>query len=140
MKKSDIILLSVIALIAIVGMIVVNIIQSDSEVEQGVAFVIYDNNPILEIDLTDGSYEILRESDVISIEENIFIVEGANGPVTIEYGDDGVRVIDETSPENICQIQGWSKSPLKPLTCLPNNLVIIIKDNSVPSEIDGING
>ncbi len=142
MKKSDIILMSIIALIAGVGLFIANMVENNSELDNGTAYVIYNNVPILEIYLDDGDYNILRPNNVYSVDEEefIYIVQGTNGPVTIEYGNDGIRVIDETSPKNVCQAQGWSKSPLKPITCLPNNLVIIIKDDSVPDVIDGING
>jgi len=53
MKKTDIILLSVIALFAIFGMLYVNKIQEDSILTDGVAFVIYRNEPVLEIYLED---------------------------------------------------------------------------------------
>lgn len=140
MKKTDIILLSVIALFAIFGMLYVNKIQKDSILTDGIAFVIYRNEPILEISLEDGSYIIIKDQFVYSVDEtnNIYVVEGDNGPVTIEHGIKGVRVIDETSPENICQQQGWTASPLKPLTCLPNNLIIVIMDPNIPDDIDGV--
>lgn len=139
MKKSDIILLSVITVLALVSLFVVRTIQNNTEVPNGTAFVIFNNKPILEIELKDGSYEVLQTQHVFEINEENFtyIVNGTNGPVTIEYKDGKVRVIDETSPKNICQDQGWSNSTVKPITCLPNNLVIVIKDESIPSEIDG---
>ncbi len=139
MKKTDIILLVAITVLALVGLFVVRTIQKNTAVPNGTAYVIYNNKPVLEIELSDGSYTILQTQYVIDVDEEelIYIVQGTNGPVTIEYDDGKVRVIDETSPKNICQDQGWSNSTVKPITCLPNNLVIVIKDNSVPSEIDG---
>jgi len=59
--------------------------------------------------------------------------------LVIEYKDFKVRVAEEVSPQNICSEQMWTNSPLKPITCLPNSLVIII-ETSKPSNIDDITG
>ncbi|MGM0436000.1 MAG: NusG domain II-containing protein, partial [Bacillota bacterium] len=61
-----------------------------------------------------------------------YVVKGSYGEdntVTIGYDPEKhtVRVIDEVSPQNICQKQGETNSPLKPLTCLPNEVVIRIE-------------
>lgn len=138
MKKADIILILTIGVLALVGLFVVRTIEKNSIPENGVAYVIYNNQAILEIELLDGSYKILQTQYVYDTStQHIYIVEGTNGPVTIEYKDGAVRVIDETSPRNICQQQGWSNTPVKPITCLPNNIVIIIKDLDEPDQIDG---
>lgn len=138
MKKADIILILTIGVLALVGWFVVRTIEQNSIPENGVAYVVYNNQPILEIELSDGSFTVLQQQYVYDTTTPfIYIVEGTNGPVTIEYNNGSVRVIDEISPRNICQDQGWSNTPFKPITCLPNNLVIIIKDESTPSQIDG---
>lgn len=138
MKKADIILILTIGVLAFVGWFVVRTIENNSVPENGVAYVLYNNQPILEIELSDGSFTVLQNQYVYDTStEHIYVVEGTNGPVTIEYNDGAVRVIDETSPQNICQQQGWSNTPVKPITCLPNNIVIIIKDLGKPDEIDG---
>jgi hypothetical protein len=115
----------------------------ESTTKDGKAIVYYHDNPILEIYLEDGSYLIIDEDNVISIDEENFIytVSGSDGNVVvIEYKDYRVRVIDEVSPLHICQVQGWSSSPLRPITCLPNNLVIIIEDKLGDDEPDDITG
>ena len=140
MKKTDMILLGSILLIAGIAYLLMQMIINNSSIEGGTASVHYNDEVVLEIDLEDGSYTILNQAAIISIDEdnNIYTVTGTNGDVVIEYGTRGVRVIEETSPQHICKLQGWSKSPLQPLTCLPNNLIIIIKKPQDPEGPDDI--
>ncbi len=141
MKKTDIILLSSIAFIAILAYIIIRISVGSSEIVDGSAVVVFKDKEILEIFLEDGSYKIKDTSIGITVDEDnfLFTIPNTNGDnhLVIEYKDNKVRVIEETSPQNICQLQGWSNSPLKPITCLPNNLVILIKAKD-PNGIDDI--
>ena len=130
MKKSDILLIAVILIAALGSWILFTQLNEDSMIEDGVAVVYYNSSEILEISLEDGSYKIIDPSRVINIDENLntYHVEGSNPyGVLIEYKNNKVRVIDEESPKNICQVQGWTNSTLFPLTCLPNNIVIAIE-------------
>ena len=140
MKKSDFILLIIIALVSIIAYFSMRQFLNSSNVEDGTAVVILKGNPILEIYLIDGSYTILDDSSVLSINESLFTytVDGYNGDVVIEYKNNKVRVIEEDSPKHICSIQGWSSSPLNPITCLPNNVVIVIEADKSDDEPDDI--
>jgi len=113
---------------------------SGSEMTDGLATVYYKDDQILEISLIDGQYKILNDDYVISIDDDafIYIVQGDNGDVVIEYRDHKVGVIDEISPQNICQKQGFSNSPLSPITCLPNQIVIIITAPRTDDDLDDI--
>ncbi len=142
MRKSDYILVISIAVISIIAYLLMRGFLDSSNLEDGTAVVLYKDNPILEIYLIDGTYEIIDQNSIVSIDEEnfLYIVTGVNGDVVIEYDDNRVRVIDEISPKHICQVQGWSSSPLTPLTCLPNNVVIIIeadKGDDLPDDITG---
>ena len=136
MKKNDIILIVVIALLSGIAYIIMNSVVNSSGVEDGVAVVIFEDNEILEINLKDGTYEVLDlQMGIIVDEENmLFTIPNTNGEndLVIEYGDNKVRVVEEVSPQHICREQGWSNSPLKPITCLPNKLVIVIKTSGLP--------
>ncbi len=140
MKKTDLILLGIVLLISIIGYGVLRVVLNESSTSDGIATVMYLDSPILEIFLEDGSYKIIDDEFVNSIDNDKFTytVTGTNGDVVIQYKDFKVRVIDEISPQNICQAQGWSSSPLRPITCLPNNLVIIIEADKGDSEPDDI--
>ena len=142
MKKSDYILIIVIAAISLIAFILMRQFLNSTNAEDGTAIVYYKDNPILEIYLIDGTYDIIDVSSVVRIDDDEFLytVTGVNGDVVIEYSNNKVRVIEEISPKHICRIQGWSSSPLMPITCLPNNIVIIIeadKGDDIPDDITG---
>jgi len=143
MKKSDLILIAVILVAALSSWLLFRQLNNESNVADGVAVVYFNDEKILEIELDDGSYRVFNSSRVITIDadNNQYRVEGSNPyGVLIEYGDNKVRVIDEESPKHICQTQGWTNSTLSPLTCLPNNIVILIKaptNDELPDDITG---
>jgi len=143
MRKTDMILLGVIGLIGLVTYIVLQLSLSGTELKDGTAVVIFKDERILEIELEDGSYTILNQSLGIEVDEDNFLytIPDTNGThdLVIEYKDFKVRVKEEVSPQNICSKQQWTNSPLKPLTCLPNSLVILI-ESATPSDIDGVSG
>lgn len=90
---------------------------------QRVAIVSYKDQEVLRIDM--------------SIDAN-YVVQGTLGEVFIEVKDQSIRVEKETSPLNICSIQGWVRSSLVPITCLPNHILIVIiapKEGDVDFEV-----
>lgn len=84
-----------------------------------IAIVTYRDREILRIDMSkDGTY----------------VVDGTLGDVFIEVKDNRIRVEKETSPYNICSIQGWVEYANIPITCLPNHIVIMI--SNAPNQDD----
>ena len=140
MKKRDIILVTVVMIISLSAFGIVRYLQAQSEVEDGRAIVRYENRDILHIYLENGDYTILDDSKVLEVNEDdhIYIVQGDLGEVIIQYANHRVSVIDETSPQNICQKQGETNSPLYPLTCLPNDVVITIEAGEFDPDDDDI--
>jgi hypothetical protein len=142
MKKSDVILIAVVLFVALTSFLIFKEVTNDSALIDGIATVYFNDERILEIELEDGGYTVYNDSRVLNIDSqaNVFHVLGSNPyGVYIEYKENRVRVIDEQSPKNICQTQGWTNSPLSPLTCLPNNIIIIVEadDDSLPDDITG---
>ena len=142
MNRSDLILMISLTVISLLAYLLMRQFLDSSNLDDGTAIVLYLDEPILEIYLIDGTYKIIDSNGIVMIDENNFTytVTGINGDVVIEYKNNKVRVIDEISPKHICQVQGWSSSPLTPLTCLPNNVVIIIKaetGDDLPDDITG---
>lgn len=140
MNKADSILIAVMLLFAIGLIVVFRSVQASGASTYAEAVVYYNNNAILSIALSDGSVDIHDQEKVVDIEGPLYTVQGTNGDVVIEYRDGQVRVIEEISPKNICQLQGWSDSPFVPITCLPNHIVIIIEDALDDSQPDVITG
>ena len=142
MKKTDIILLTTIGIVGLLAYLILQLTINNSNLEDGTAIVIFQDERILEIELVDGSYNILDNSLGITVDEDNFLytIPDTNGTndLIIEYKNNKVRVKEETSPQNICSEQMWSNSPLNPITCLPNNLVIIIEKSADPDGPDDI--
>ena len=136
MKLADIILILFLALLSVSSLFGVQALQERSAETDGFARVMYQNELILEIALGSSDYTIHNPTHVLEIngDQDTFQVTGTLGPVTIQRANQMVRVIEQTSPENICELQGATNSPLKPLTCLPNELVVRIE--RAPSETD----
>ncbi len=141
MSKKDIILIIGVLLVSVSSLITVLIFQQRTQTLDGTAIVRYQGQEILHISLEDGSAMVLNDDFVLEIDETNFTytVQGNLGAVVIQYNDHKVSVIDETSPQNICQNQGETNTPLRPLTCLPNDVVITI-DSQVfdPDDDDAI--
>ncbi len=144
MKKNDKLLILIVFIIAVVGFVSVFLIQNLMSTENATAVVTRDNIEVLHISLSDGSYTIIDENYIFMPEEDesnptyarcfnepyIYCIYGELGVVVIEYNANRVRVIEETSPQNICQLQGYTNSPAKPVTCLPNFVLIrVIRDD-----------
>ncbi|MFP4286313.1 MAG: NusG domain II-containing protein [Candidatus Izemoplasmataceae bacterium] len=143
MKRNDKILIVILLLVAVSGFVAMIVLQRETGSQ---AVVTYHGNSntdtdILAINLSDGSYDVIEPSLIYEatgnednsnisrcfIDEHIYCVQGELGVVVIEYINGKVRVIEETSPQNICQLQGETDSPAKPITCLPNYISITIK-------------
>jgi len=142
MKRNDVKLIVVLAIVALISVVAVQLLQRSQTYDDGIAVVTHGSQEVLRIDLQDGSAVIIVEEEVISVDEEAgrYVVKGSygdNNTVTIGYDPDNhtVRVLDEVSPQNICQKQGETNSPLKPLTCLPNEVVIRI-ETPLPSPED----
>lgn len=78
-----------------------------------------------------------REKEILRIDMDIdstYTVNGTLGEVFIEVKDQALRVEKETSPYHICSIQGWVEYANVPIVCLPNHIVIMIKNAAVNPE------
>ena len=102
MKKNDVIL--IIVLLVIIGIFF--FLRKDGRI----ASVYYREEKILEIDLN---------------KDDIYVVEGDNGDVTIEVRNKMIRVESENSPKHLCSKQGFT-----------SKIVIKIEDSS--NKIDGV--
>lgn len=136
MKKTDVILVIVIAVVSLIAYFIMNSVVNSQAISDGIAEVIFEDQKIMEIYLEDGRYKIFDQQMGITVDEEnmLFTIPDTNGShdLIIEYSNNKVRVVEEVSPQHICREQGWSNSPLKPITCLPNNLVIVVKTNELP--------
>lgn len=64
-------------------------------------------------------------------EPRCFTIEGENGAYNvIEVKDGKIGIVSASCPDRICVKQGYHGSGLLAITCLPNHLVIRIKEAS----------
>jgi hypothetical protein len=113
MNKQDIILITIILII--VGSIAL-VFKLTEKKNISNALVYYEDKLVLTIDLT--------------LEEQEYVVDGYNGPVTITAGKGKVKVEDEDSPLHLCSKQGYISKSYESIVCLPNKIVIKLEDDS----------
>lgn len=107
MNKSDLKLLIISLIFAILLLVIINYNHGDKQ--EVVAY--YEDKEVLRVPLTTNqTYE----------------VTGLLGPITIEVADEQVRVVSETSPLHLCSKQGYISKAYQSLICLPNKVVIKI--------------
>lgn len=143
--KKDILLISGLLLIVGIVSLVFYLTRPNSEV----AIVSFDNVALFEIDMETGKFtpnteeykvnsmpiidgdvllvdnvpfKLLKEKEGVLVFENYYFVKGKLGYVKIEYNKKRIRVVEETSPYNICSSQGYSSNA--PIVCLPNYVSI----------------
>lgn len=114
MNKKDIILISVIILVASVFIIFNN------KKEANIAYIYHDNDLILTIDLNKN---------------NTYTVNGENGEVIIEVLDNKIRVNEENSPYHLCSKQGYISKQGESIVCLPNKIIIKLPNNDLDTEV-----
>jgi|SRR5690554_3868321 len=115
MNKADKIFLAILLVVSIALYGSIQWLVSASTSDQKVAIVTYKEKEVLRIDMAnDGTYT----------------VDGTLGDVIIEVKDNKIRVAEETSPYNICSIQGWVEYARVPIVCLPNHVMILIQSTT----------
>ncbi len=155
--KKDILL--IFGLIVIVGIIA--LIYYTTRPKPEVAIVSYDNVALFEVDMETGKFmpntkdykatsmpvidgqrllvddvefTMLKEKEGVLVYGHYYFIKGRLGYVKIEYSPSKkkIRVVEETSPYNICSAQDFSNNA--PIVCLPNYVSIKFSK----SELDDI--
>lgn len=49
------------------------------------------------------------------------------GDIVLAIEDQRIRIVEETSPLNICSQQGWVQTPGLPIICAPNYFMAVIE-------------
>ena len=109
MNKHDISLISILFILVIIIYLTINLTNNKSTNN---AFVYYDNDLILTIDL--------------SLEEKKYEVNGYNGKIVIKAGNGKIKVDEENSPLHLCSKQGYISKSYESIICLPNKIVITL--------------
>lgn len=67
----------------------------------------------------------LYEKQTITFETSTYPV--LLGDIVLAIDDQRIRIIQETSPLNVCSEQGWVATPGLPLICAPNYFMAVIE-------------
>jgi len=113
MNKADKIFIVIVAALSIALYATVRLVVVAQTSNETIAVVTYRDKEVLRIDMSRNAN---------------YTVKGTLGDVFIEVKDKRIRVEKETSPYNICSIQGWVQYANVPITCLPNHVVIVIQN------------
>lgn len=108
MNKNDFKLILILVLISLIFITYFKVFNDETS---NTAYVYYENEVVLKIDLTkDSEYD----------------VEGYNGNIHIVVKDNKIKVDEENSPKHLCSKQGFISSSNESIVCLPNKVVIKI--------------
>ncbi|NLW17441.1 MAG: NusG domain II-containing protein [Firmicutes bacterium] len=122
MKKGDLILILLIAILTIGSWFYISSLKSD----QVTALVIQDGVVIHEIDLST-----VEEPFQLRVEDG----QGGYNIIAVERGR--IRVVEANCPEQVDVLQGWISEPHQSLVCLPHRLVVKIQGQA-QSDVDDI--
>lgn len=69
-------------------------------------------------------YSLFENQTITFAEEDYPILLG---DIVLAIEDQQIRIVEETSPLNICSEQGWVRTPGLPLICAPNYFMAVIE-------------
>jgi len=98
----------------VISIVFILIFHFNKNEQEKVALVYYKNELVKTIPLLEESQE--------------YQVLGKNGIVTLESKQGKIRVKQENSPLHICSRQGFIQNSTEIIVCLPNQIVIKIKE------------
>jgi len=140
--------------------LIFNIIEKVNDTGNLFAKIVYQNEEILMIDLKTNEYVVFDTEykdliDTGKASEGIFYVPGLTTVdmtdlyQTDEYAktneivgikivveDEKISVAYQESPKDLCQYQSPTNSPLTPIVCLPNQLIINVYSNFESMPVD----
>jgi hypothetical protein len=152
-KKADFIVLGIVFLIGIISLITFRLIENLNSTGNLVARITYRNELILVIDLETLGYTVYEteykdQIDTGLADQGIFYVPGLVTTdmlalyeidqyafdnqivgIKIQVVDSKISVVYQESPKDLCELQPPTDSHLRPIVCLPNELVIDVYTN-----------
>lgn len=79
--------------------------------------------------------ELLASVELDRAAEPYTVEAGEGNTVQVEKGR--VRMLHADCPDQLCVDMGWTSSPLKPVVCLPNRVMIIIEGRAEADVVAG---
>ncbi len=110
MKKKEVKILIVIAVIAAALILIMKVVQANSH--SGVKVAVYYRNKIVK--------------EFWSDEDATYHIDGDSNGLDVEVKDGKWHVTNEKCPNHVCAEMGWvGPGEYLPITCLPNNIVVV---------------
>ncbi len=123
-KKNLIIIITIIAVLLAGSLAAIFIISGQAD-DATYAYIYQSDTLIKTIDLTDVN------------ETYTFTVTGDNGCYNIiEVRNGSIGIVEASCPDGLCCNMGFISTPVIPITCLPNHLVIELSDDNAEHDID----
>ncbi len=114
MKKKEIWILAVLALVSLAALLIMK--QPWKKPEEKTLVAIYHQNKVV--------YTFDPEEDAI------YHITGSYGTLDVEVKDGSWHVTNEQCPNHICAGMGWvTVDDMIPITCLPNEVYIMVLEN-----------
>lgn len=146
MKKHDFIFIGSLLFIGLAALFGIRWYANSQSTGEAFAKIYYKDQMILLIDLHTCEYVLYntpyRDQVIVAFsDEGMFYVPGtatlnpdpedgnidvARVALRVNKEAGSIEVVYQESPRDICELQGASDSSLKPLVCLPNELVITV--------------
>ena len=153
MKKQDIWFIGIVSLISLIGFFVVTFLMESQRTGQVYAKVFYKDTLVLMIDLENNDYVVYNtpyqtQVHVGRASEGIFYVPGTTTTdmaglyatdayamnqqiigIKLIVENHKIRVAYQESPRDLCELQSPTDSRMRPLVCLPNELLVSVYTN-----------
>lgn len=149
MKKGDFIFIGIVLILGLAALFGVRWIAASQKTGEAFAKVYYRDELILLIDLSTCEYDVFDTpyADLVITTyaaEGIFYVPGTTTlepdpedsridvprvRLEVDKAAASITVAYQESPRDVCELQGATDSSLKPLVCLPNELVVTVITN-----------
>lgn len=95
------------------------------------ARVFVQNRQVAELSLLPGE----------SFDYDLSFGENNQHSATIEINDGKIRMLplsEDLCPRAVCSHTGWIEYSYESIVCLPNQIVVVFSDSSLPGEVEGI--
>ncbi len=153
MKKQDIWFLGIVSVLFLIGFFVVSLLEESQKTGEIYAKVFYRDTLVLMIDLQTNEYVVYNtpyttQVDTGRASEGIFYVPGTTTTsmdnlyqidayaaqnqivgIKLIVEQNKIRIGYQESPRDLCELQSPTDSRMRPLVCLPNELLVSVYTN-----------
>ena len=158
MKKTDLLFLGILSAVFLIAFGIVNLLEATQATGELYAKVFYQDQLVLMIDLKTNEFVLYNspyqnQIDTGRASEGIFYVPGTTTVdmdglyatdtyardrqivgIKLVVDDAKIRVAYQESPRDYCELQSPTDSRMRPLVCLPNELLVSVYTDMTTDE------